>query len=252
MKAGAVDDSWAWVGGALVVVITGDILDRGDDDLEVMKTIDRVRKEASGSGGAVHLLVGNHEAANVDWKFIEVSAMGFADFNGEVSAAELSSPDLARLPPERRARAAAFRPGAKWALWLSQNPAVLVVGDTVFVHGGLRPDHVRHGIGRVNKKIRDWMLGRAKHRPAKLIGSEGPLWIRDYSKDTGKKECAQLDKVLKMLGATRMVVGHTIQPHINSACEGKVWRIDTGMNPEHFKGPIEVLEIKGDSVAPIR
>jgi hypothetical protein len=49
-----------------------------------------------------------------------------------------------------------------------------------------------------------------------------------------------------------MVVGHTIQDHINSACDGQVWRIDTGMNPTHFNGPIEVLEIRGDEVAPIR
>jgi hypothetical protein len=39
-----------------------------------------------------------------------------------------------------------------------------------------------------------------------------------------------------------MVVGHTVQPHVDSDCDGKLWRIDVGMT-KVFGGPVEVLEL---------
>jgi hypothetical protein len=45
-----------------------------------------------------------------------------------------------------------------------------------------------------------------------------------------------------------MVVGHTVQePHISSACGGRVWRIDVGMS-RHYGGAPSVLEVVGDRV----
>jgi hypothetical protein len=49
-----------------------------------------------------------------------------------------------------------------------------------------------------------------------------------------------------------MVVGHTVQRRgVNSACDGKVWRIDVGLS-RYFGGPIQALEIRGDDVTPLR
>ncbi len=47
---------------------------------------------------------------------------------------------------------------------------------------------------------------------------------------------------LRAMGVSRMVVGHTVQPAITSACDGTVWRIDVGLS-KHYGGPIEVLEL---------
>ena len=44
-------------------------------------------------------------------------------------------------------------------------------------------------------------------------------------------------------GAERMVVGHTPQRRINSACGGRVWRIDVGMSAGVMNNMPEVLEI---------
>jgi hypothetical protein len=41
----------------------------------------------------------------------------------------------------------------------------------------------------------------------------------------------------------RMVMGHTPQSKINSALDGKAWRIDTGASKGVMGGKIEVLEI---------
>jgi hypothetical protein len=61
-----------------------------------------------------------------------------------------------------------------------------------------------------------------------------------------------LREVLSSLEATRIVMGHTIQDDgIASACGGRAWRIDVGM-AAHYGGPVEVLEIIGDSVRVLR
>jgi hypothetical protein len=49
-----------------------------------------------------------------------------------------------------------------------------------------------------------------------------------------------------------MVMGHTVQDEgISSACEGRAWHVDVGM-AAHYGGPVEVLEIVGDSVRVLR
>jgi hypothetical protein len=250
--AGAVDSSGNWSGGDLVVVITGDFLDRGDDEIAMMDLLQRLSKQSRNAGGALRVLTGNHEAANVGGKFMEVTEKGYTEFRSEVPASELKSPFAKKFKKKERARAVAFRPGGPRASWLAGNPVVLMVGDTLFVHGGVLPEHVQYGLGRINREMREWMLGKAPKRPVYLLGSNGPLWTRRYSRDVDHEACKDLNQVLQATGAARMVVGHTVQPTINSACDGKVWRIDTGMNPTAYKGPIEVLEIQGSSVRPLR
>ncbi len=68
-----------------------------------------------------------------------------------------------------------------------------------------------------------------------------------YSAAPGREECATLAETLSLLGAKRMVMGHTPQkPSISPACEEKAWRIDTGMS-KYYGGNVEVLELRGDT-----
>ncbi len=67
----------------------------------------------------------------------------------------------------------------------------------------------------------------------------------------GQTDCSLVDAALVKLGVKRMVIGHTVQPHITSDCGGKLWRIDVGMT-HVFGGPVEVLEIgSGGEVKPV-
>ena len=61
-----------------------------------------------------------------------------------------------------------------------------------------------------------------------------------------------MSKALAQSGAKRMVVGHTVHiGGVTSACDGKVWRVDVGIS-HHYGGPIEALEVVGDTVAVLR
>ncbi|MBI5536741.1 MAG: metallophosphoesterase [Deltaproteobacteria bacterium] len=248
--AGAIDDKDHWSGGALVVVQVGDQIDRGDDDRAVLDLFDRLTEEAAAAGGASISLLGNHEVMNVqlDLRYPTAASLkGFADLPG----LRLDHPKLAELPDAAKARGAAFMPGGPYALRLAKRDVVAMVGDTVFVHGGVLPKHVAYGLGRMNRELHTWMAGNSPAPGDKITGEDGPLWSRRYSAAPDASDCKVLEEVLKTMQASRMVVGHTVQRGgISPACDGKVWRIDVGMS-RYYKGTPEVLEIAGSTVRAI-
>jgi hypothetical protein len=245
--SGATNQRDQWVGGKTVVVTTGDQMDRSDDERRLFELLDDVSRRASAAGGRVIVLSGNHEVLNVAGHFDYVTAQGFAQF-ADIERPELGEV-LARFPPAAQGRAAAFLPGGPYARRLAEWPVVVQVGDTVFVHGGLLPEHVSYGIGRINSDVSRWMKGQVARLPAMLRSMSAPYWVRLYSAPELEDEaCPTLSKTLSMLGARRMVVGHTPQKRINSACDDQVWRIDVGLSRFYGSQTPEALEIRGDQV----
>jgi hypothetical protein len=244
--AGAINENDRWVGGDLVVVQTGDQLDRGDQEREILDLLSRLSEEASRAGGALHVLNGNHELMNAALDFRYVTPTGFAEFDEFARGVEIDSL-LASYPEEQRGRVVAFRPGGPYANLLAERNAVVIVGRNVFVHGGVEPRHVRYGVERLNTEIRRWLRGEGPC-PEGIHDGDSVTWSRTFSWDVDDEDCRVLAGVLQDLSAERMIVGHT--PHeegIQSYCQGNVWCIDVGM-AEHYGGDVQVLEITGDSV----
>lgn len=240
--AGAIDGSDRWIGGKLVVVQTGDLIDRGDDDRAVLDLLARLEGEAKQAGGELVLVNGNHELMNVAFDFRYVTPASFTSF-ADQKGAKIDHPRLADLTPSERGRAAAFAPGGTYARQLAPRPVVAQVGRTVFVHGGVLPEHVTYGIDRLNDEVSAWMLGQRPEPPSAAAGEQGVAWTRAYSNDSRAVDCARLERTLKALDADRMVVGHTPQTHgVSPACDGKVWRIDTGLS-HHYGGPLQILDV---------
>lgn len=245
--AGVIDTADAWTGGPTVVVQTGDQLDRGDEDQEVLELLDRLAGAAAKGGGALVALNGNHEVMNVQGDFRYVSPHGFAEY-------EEFNPGWLRAwstPSAQRGRTFAFRPGGPTARQLARRPVVARVGDTLFVHGGILPPHVAYGLERINREASAWMWGAQRSIPEILTKEDAPIWTRLYSDgDPGTAGCGTLAQALERASAKRMVVGHTIQDSgINSACDGRVWRIDVGLSKVYGKAkPPQVLEIRGQEV----
>lgn len=257
--AGAIDQQDRWIGGELIVVQTGDQLDRGDQEQAILDLFERLRVESRAAGGAFHALLGNHELMNARGDLRYVTEGGFADFMDVVeydlgdalkiwdrSSATFRSGTLADFEPHQRARMAAFMPGGPYAELLAQRQVILQVGDNVFVHGGVLPDHVAYGIEEINGAAQAWLRGEAELPPV-LSGSESPQWTRLYSSDPDSVACEVLAEALTALDAKRIVMGHSRQDGIASACGARAWRIDVGM-AAYYGGSVEVLEIVGDSI----
>lgn len=248
--AGAIDAQDHWIGGRLVLVQTGDILDRGDEELEIMALFDDLAEEAAAAGGAVHVLNGNHELMNAYQDFRYVTEGGWAQFRDFPLPPELDSALLA-LEPSQRGRAQAFRPGQELALRLAQRNTAVVVGNTLFAHGGVLPANVELGVDRMNEEIRSWLRGDTP-QPEWVRGEESPVWTRLYSDQPTLEGCDTLTSVLDRLELERMVVGHTVQrTGITAFCGGRVWAIDVGM-AAHYGGRPEVLEIRAGVVRSLK
>ncbi len=217
-----------WHGGNSILVQCGDILDRGPDELFCLRYISSLARQAHDAGGKVLLLHGNHECLN-----------SAGDFR-------YKDPSLAKKETNNNA----FEPGG----WLSEpllqhmNVAV-VVGKTLFVHGGLTKTHLTKygGLEAMNANVRNWYsrtpIPTQQMQPECMRGGiepASPVWMRDYSSPADSSPAdpqraqRMIDECLEEVsrevgeGVERVVMGHTVQKQINSALQNKAWRIDVG------------------------
>ncbi|KAL5724493.1 Synaptotagmin-like protein 2 [Ranunculus cassubicifolius] len=271
--AGLIDDSDRWTGENTTLVQVGDVLDRGGDEIKILYFLEKLKREALRCGGSVVTMIGNHEVMNVDgdFRFVAPSALSefknWADwFQIGVSMKTLcagcpvpsnifqgipnSFPRIRKdFHQGFRARVAALRPnGPISTRFLSGNSTVLVVGESVFVHGGLLEEHVNYGLDRINEEMKDWINGlKGRFSPGFARGKNSMVWLRNFSDKVC--DCASLQHVLATIpGAKRMIMGHTIQETgINGVCDNSAIRIDVGMSKGCGNGYPEVLEIIGNS-----
>ena len=243
--AGLINEDGQWVGGETVLVQVGDQLDRGDSEKAILEWLEELADQAHAAGGAVHVVLGNHETMNVQRDYRYVTDGGWLDFS-DIDYPE-DDPELLGYPADQRGRVAAFRPGGAFAQLLAGHNMVVVVDDTVFVHGGVLPAHVSYGLEVLNAEVQAWMFGDAGEPTSWTRGDDCPVWSRHYSADVDPADCELLREALDGVPASRMVVGHTVQSQINEACDGLVWRVDVGM-AQHYGGRASVLQIIGDEV----
>lgn len=150
-SVGVVDANLKWTAGKAHVVSLGDLLDRGDDSRKVMDLLMRLQQEAAAAGGSMHLVLGNHEAMNVLGDLRYVDKGEFASYASDEDAAEraerkmeylarvpaATDADFARLfPPGFFGHRKLLGPDGKYGRWLLEQPVVVRINDTVYMHGG--------------------------------------------------------------------------------------------------------------------
>jgi hypothetical protein len=245
--AGATDARGQWIGGRLTVVQLGDLIGRSDDEREVLDYVFDLQRQATAAGGALHALVGNHE---VFGGRVDNQAVGPNPFPAWESVPGLrrDDPRLRHLPPNERARGAALVTGGPYARRIAAFPAVLKLGRTVFVHGGIVPRWAQYGTDRINTEVREWLLGLTPEPHSTLGVDDGDrvMWTRQFSASVDPRDCAVLEESLRILGAQRMVVAHTVHEQITARCSERVWAIDVGMS-RAYGGTVQVLEIVNDA-----
>jgi hypothetical protein len=253
-----VDNRPVWIGGDTLVVQMGDVLDRGDNEIAILSLLREVGRMARKNGGDLFILNGNHEALNVAGDFRYVTPGAFYE---SAIAAGLSGDQATEYEYQLQARFALWGPGGPLARELARNPTVLIVNDTVFVHGGLTPEHCNYGLERMNLEVAQWMRGDAAPNgkdtappPYMAMGDQSSvMWNRSFSKERFNSPrdkftaCAALKEALDLVDCKQLVVGHTPQfSGCNCECNNMVWRIDVGMSMGVLDAKPEALELTPD------
>jgi hypothetical protein len=203
--AGLTDAGGGWAGGRTTLVQLGDVTDRGPDSLKIIRSLQRLQREAPRAGGSVVVVLGNHEAMNVIGDLRYTTPGEFAAFADDRSvarrervymanrqkleaAARLTNPNirpsqvrdewLARTPLGWVEHRAAWAPSGELGRWARGNPAVAKIGDTLFVHGGLSGEYAVLGIGEVNRRAAAAMASADAAPGGILEDPFGPLWYR--------------------------------------------------------------------------
>ena len=244
--AGVIDENNNWNGGTTIVVQVGDQLDRGAGERKILDLFEKLAVQAHKDGGGFFPLLGNHEIMNAEQDYRYVTVEGWQAFS-DIPYNE-DDERLADYEDNQKPRVAAFIPGGPYAQILARHNLTMIIGDTLFVHGGILPLHVVYGLERINEETQSWLRGEIK-QPSFFDGDFDPVWSRHYSSSPTEDNCILAQHTIEATGTKRIVVAHTVQiDGINTSCGGLVYRVDVGI-ADYYGGTPQVLEIRGDQVS---
>ena len=290
--AGVVDAKGHWAGGRTILVQMGDITDRGADSLKIVRSLQQLQREAPRKGGKAIVVLGNHEAMNLTGDnryttpgeyaaFVDARSAARRDRLYDANRAKLEAAARAADPKAtaEQARAAwmaehplgwiehmlAWSPSGELGKWATRNPAIVKIGGTLFVHGGLSAEYAKLPFDEVNRRVAAAMAAGDDSPTGILADPLGPLWYRglvqaDRDAQTARAAAKpptppltvdqELTAVLTAYGAQRLVIAHTPSlSGIRITNGGRLARIDTGIS-RFYGGPLTWLEIVGDQMIP--
>ena len=288
--AGLIDSRGRWSGGNSILVQLGDITDRGDHSLAIIRSLQQLQAEAPAKGGRVVVVLGNHEAMNVIGDYRYTTPGEFAAFADEGSAARRERTyqlNRTRIEASYRAKdpslsdaaihdawiadtplgwvehRQAWSPAGELGKWAAKNPAIARIAGTLFVHGGLSAEYSRLPLDQVNRRAALAMQTGVGGANSILDDPLGPLWYRGLvMRDTdaeaaraqtkGPRPTAEeeVGMVLAAYGAQRIVVGHTPSRKGIQFVAGGRLARIDTGISSHYGGPLTWLEIAGDRMIP--
>ena len=282
--AQVIDNRNRWIGRRMVLVQTGDVLDRGPDSRKAIDLIRRLERDAQRAGGRVVSLLGNHELMRLssDLRYLspgEIEAFRNGDSarlreqvvtalneqaaqtakaEGRVhDAAAYREQVLKELPLGMIELRQAFSPQGDYGRWVRERPAVARINGVLFLHGGISPEIAPLGCEGINTAISKELaaLSTPEHGASPMSTSEtGPLWYRGLALQTEEEVASVLPAILDQMKARAIVIGHTTVPgRIVARLNGRIVLIDTGMvGGEFYKGGVpSALEWKGATLSAI-
>jgi len=261
-----VNDKLKWTGSDTHLVQLGDVTDRGPDSLKIIRHLMELEKQARKSGGRVHVLIGNHEAMNVNEDLRYVHPGEFSQLvtrrsvrnknqylNRVFRAMKKNRPELIseknRVMQRLRSlyplgyveHRELWSPGREIAKWYAAHPAVIQINDTIFLHGGLNPHQESFKpLNDINATIQKELSPGGV--PEMSIDPAGPLWYRGLANQLAETELEPLERMLAFYDAKRIMIGHTptagaIMPRF----DGRVILADVGLSAHYGSGMANVL-----------
>ncbi|HSC13536.1 MAG TPA: metallophosphoesterase, partial [Gammaproteobacteria bacterium] len=218
-----IDADLRWRADAAHVVSLGDLVDRGPETRAVLDLMIRLQREAAASGGRLHVVLGNHELMTIlgDWRYVapadyesfaadETEAMRAASYavfaadSGGDSATARAQFE-ATYPRGYFARQAAFATTGRYGSWLLSLPALVVVNDTVYAHGGLPPAVTQHGLA-LNDRVQTTLARYLALREDLVARGVLPALDRERDAEAAQSAAAgaERDEFLGLAGAPEL------------------------------------------------
>ena len=192
--AALVDERLAWSGGAAQLWFIGDFFDRGPCGVESVDLAMRLQGEAAAAGGSVQALLGNHEPLILSaQRFGEQRTAWGGTFLWDWRRNGGNDEELERLTPDHIA-------------WLTDLPAMALVGDYLLVHADSTMYSSYGGsIAEVNQALTEL-----------LQGDDAAAWDRLLEQFTERKAfiddaegTARAAQFLRDFGGRQIIHGHT-------------------------------------------
>ncbi|ORX65141.1 Metallo-dependent phosphatase, partial [Anaeromyces robustus] len=243
-----IDENDDWIGTDSILVQVGDLTDRGPDFKQIIDLLIKLRAQAKEKGGIVYMMLGNHELYDMQAGYFMLAKSDIDAFGGLAAREKAISME-----------------GEYGKLLRTDMNVTLVVDDTLFVHGGLTYEFAVRGIDEINKHAHEILTNapafddilnnyyrKGQTHPLYTDPlfdmTNGPLWSKYYINTPEEESCPELEKVLKVTKAKRMIIGHTVQEygHINTKCNNKLILIDVALSKclGNYFGYVEILNNK--------
>lgn len=160
--AGVLNDEGDWCGGNTILVQTGDVLDRGSEELQCYALLSKLSQQSVLDDGMVICLWGNHEVLNSMGMFhYATDDSEYEDELGVLLDKALPEDNWrAQFAANQPSRWAVYEPGGILAEPLMQHLKVAVcVGDTLCVHAGLTKEQLDDsgGLTEMNRAAQEWI-----------------------------------------------------------------------------------------------
>jgi hypothetical protein len=250
---GLIDHKERWIGRDAELVQVGDLFNRGGGARRALSLLLRLKTQARKKGGRVTILLGNHEvmtALGNEAYCTEQEYLAFATaaerkaWPRQVARAArriyLSERTAGRvLPfeprleawkalhaPGRRALRHALGPRGSLGKALRQLPVVHLVDGMLCVHAGILPKWAARGVDGLNAAAKDEWKAAGRHflrikKQSLFRDPAGPLWDRSLARG-GRTSLKALTQSLALLGAERMIVGHTPTHTVEGGHKGEI------------------------------
>jgi len=223
---------WKWQDNQLV--ITGDSVDKGPADFAVLWRLYQLSHQATNSGGAVHVLIGNHEQYQLRGNHSRLNA----DVRVKTFA----------MTENLTASTSAYSQQTILGKWIRTRPIVIRLGKYLFTHGGLSKAHLnsKYTLSELNESVWSYYQNdilstlNPTEKFSLTLGREGLLWfrgqLRENKNNTPSSE--ELASILKQYGAEVLVIGHSAVDILEAKVGDQVWPA----HAEHNSGQVLLIE----------
>lgn len=248
-------DQVKWAGGKSVLVVTGDMIDKGTDSLGVIALLRTLQSDAATHGGRVIVTMGNHEA-----EFL-ADPLGdkTKEFSSELQASHMDPKDVADCSGDI-------------GRFLCELPIAVRINDWFFSHAGNTDNRtiqqisaaIEAGFAKDGFATKE-LVGKNSILEARLNkkGPNGLPWFQDGKSSTDPQKL--LAKYVATLGVKHLVQGHQYNavkfPDGKNRKEehffqrhGLLFLIDTGMSrgiedSDSIGGALRITGSGGDQKA---